>query len=79
MIEELKEFLMGRKSSTVADHYGIKQEEVDRLITEMLCDIIKANNKSEILDKYFPTLDGMGRMKVEIYALAREKAKKLND
>lgn len=58
-----------RKDSIMA-HYGVEEDKLDVWTKEMAIDIIHSKSKSEVLDKWFKSLDGEGRVKVLAYAHA---------
>ena len=67
------------RSNLVTAHYGMKEEDFQDMINNMLCDMIKENDKTKLLDKYFPTLDGTGRLKVLAFLAATDKVRRLQD
>ena len=46
--------LGGGGEPTVSGHYGFKPDEFDKLLRNILCDMIQENNKTKVLDKWFP-------------------------
>ena len=76
---EIEEMIkkMTDSGPTVADHYGVKLEEVTKLQKELLCSMIMSSTTSETLDKFFPKLTAEERVKVVVYARAKEMFEKM--
>jgi hypothetical protein len=60
--------IMGGKGTTVAAHYGMQEQEYDKLERAMLCSLIMGDYIAQTLDKFFPELKD--RAKVHAYANA---------
>lgn len=71
---ELMEKLKDRASeNTTFGHYGFKLEEFNKLIEDMLIAFIRAENNTDVADKFFPKLSGENRMKIFAFASAMDK------
>lgn len=68
------EHLKQMKEKIMADHITAHYGEPDKFVSEerkkILADMILNEKRSEVLDKYFPELDGKGRLRVLAYAEA---------
>lgn len=64
---------------TVPAHYGVTNEQYDKIMKEILCDMIKNNEKTATIDKFFPRLSAEDRVKVLAYSEALNKLKKIYD
>ena len=61
----------------IAEHYGVKTKEWEEFVTEILIDFIRMNKKSDVLDKWFATCDGVTRAKIWAFLVATNKFEKL--
>lgn len=61
---------MENQSKTINAHYGIKDEQWNDWAYEMLRDIMKKDNVSEVLDKHFKNLTAEDRCKIQAYLQA---------
>jgi len=59
-------------------HYAVKDKDYEDWWESMFCDLFKKKNKSYVLDKWFPTLDNEGRVKVLAFARALEEINDYN-
>jgi len=71
--------MQGNQQPTVPAHYGVTDSQYDKMMKEILCDMIMNNEKSTTLDKFFSKLSAEDRVKVLAYSEAQHKLKKLCD
>jgi len=71
MIEEISR-------DSIVSHYGMKQEDYDEKVIEVMGDFMRTKLKCDILDKHFPTLDGEGRLKVLVFNQAMDNLRRMN-
>jgi len=86
--EELPDFMqesIDRTGGTVSAHYGLKANEFDKLTKDILCDMIQLNDKTKVLDKWFPAEfllpknGGIIRCRALAYASAMARLERMND
>ena len=78
MIQPLKKMLDRNNGTTLNEHYGIKPNDHIQLAKDIECSMIQCENRSDVLDKWFPELDEKGRMRVVAYAEAMIRNMKSN-
>lgn len=64
-------------TTTIFEHYGVKEEEFQKWIQEILIDLIRHPSYNDSLDKWFKELSGEGRVKVFCFCEAIIRHKKL--
>jgi len=68
---DLREALGGGEDrTTMAEHYGVKEEEFEQNIKDMLCSLIQKEHYNETIDEFFPNLSAEDRLKVYSFAVA---------
>ena len=65
-----------RDRNAIYNHYGVKFEEFNKIVGEIIADILTQNKKTDVLDKHFSKFSAEDRLRVEAYLLAREVMKK---
>lgn len=55
--------------NTFGARYGISKDEQFTMIRLMQDDLIRADNYAQVIDKYFPMLNGELRFKVAVFAM----------
>ena len=58
----------------IHNYYGVKAEDFNKMIGEIIADILSNETKTSVLDKHFSKLDQEGRLRVEAYLIARKLA-----
>lgn len=77
MAEILEELKDRASENTTFGHYGFKIDEYEKIIEDMLIAFIKAENNTDVADKFFPKLSGEDRMKIFAFASAFDKFNKI--
>jgi len=57
--------------TTFAEHYGMKEQEYDILVKQMMCDLIMHDDITVVLDKWFSECTPEQKCKVSAFFAAR--------
>ena len=64
---------IGNKRTTIAQHYGLKEEEYRQMMKDILCDFIQSDSISKVVDKHFKDVSAETRAKIIAFASASSK------
>lgn len=70
---------MEEHKSDLESHYGVKKGFTGEECKKMICDMIMNTNKTITIDKWFPELNGEGRLRVLAFHFALSKIEKLKE
>lgn len=76
---EIKEMMFGKKERppSVFEHYGMSLAQAEEIKRKMLHDMIDAESKNEVIDKWFPELPAEKRAMLYCYLGAEEMMMRL--
>lgn len=70
-LEDMMRQMMGRNDTkrldTITAHYGVKIEDYEKWVEDMLIDFIRMKNKTKVIDKWFSKFDNDDRVKIFAY------------
>lgn len=76
LIERMKE---QQERESISGHYGFSDDWFDETVNNILCDMIKCKQLTDVLDKHFKSSDAEHRLKVQCYSAALTKFFKLSE
>lgn len=65
--------LLGKKPTQIYEHWGIKKEEFEKWVDDILCSFIRTKNIATVLSKFFPKLSAEDRVKIMAFVTAHDK------
>jgi len=69
---------MLKSRTTIAAHYGLKDEEFEQMFKDVICDFVQLSSKSAVTDKNFPKLMPEDKAKVLAFAFAFHAHRRLD-
>ena len=59
-----------RSESSISEHYGVKNEDYDKLVMNMHIEFLKTDNTTKVVDKYFSELNAEQRASIVAFSVA---------